>query len=140
MSFTSRTPDPLLQGLARLGSALLVRATALLTKVLPSHIAGQLNVEADALSRPWTNNHKGSQSSLGQIPSLGSVISKCSRLQTCRVCLLPSELLHTIASLTSSQLIAGTYEQTMTSLMMLELAFLPPGAETSGLTSTISRP
>eukprot|EP00980_Cylindrotheca_fusiformis_P025912 scaffold14883_cov88-Cylindrotheca_fusiformis.AAC.1 len=70
MSFTSRTPDPLLQGLARLGSALLVRATALLTKVLPSHIAGQLNVEADALSRPWTNNHTGSQSSLGQIPSL----------------------------------------------------------------------
>eukprot|EP00980_Cylindrotheca_fusiformis_P016064 scaffold4737_cov92-Cylindrotheca_fusiformis.AAC.1 len=41
MSYTSRTPDPFLQGLARLGSALLVRATALLTKVLPSHIAGQ---------------------------------------------------------------------------------------------------
>eukprot|EP00980_Cylindrotheca_fusiformis_P008874 scaffold1899_cov112-Cylindrotheca_fusiformis.AAC.1 len=114
MSFTSRTPDPLLQGLARLGSALLVRATALLTKVLPSHIAGQLNVEADTLSRPWTNRSPSSQSSASQIPSLASVISKCSRLQTCRVCLLPSELLHKIASLTSSPLIGDTYERITT--------------------------
>eukprot|EP00980_Cylindrotheca_fusiformis_P003813 scaffold843_cov88-Cylindrotheca_fusiformis.AAC.2 len=138
MSFTSRTPDPLLQGLARLGSALLVRATALLTKVLPSHIAGQLNVEADALSRPWVKSHSSTQQSPSQIPSLESVISKCSRLQTCRVCLLPSELLRKIASVTSSQLIAGTYEQTTIALMTLELDFLPPGAETSGLTSTLS--
>eukprot|EP00980_Cylindrotheca_fusiformis_P014329 scaffold3825_cov131-Cylindrotheca_fusiformis.AAC.2 len=138
MSFTSRTPDPLLQGLARLGSALLVRATALLTKVLPSHIAGQLNVEADILSRPWTNSPSSSRPSLNQIPSLESVISRCSRLQTCHVCLLPSELLRTIASLTSSPLIEGTYEQITIALMTLELAFLPPGAETSGLTSTIS--
>eukprot|EP00980_Cylindrotheca_fusiformis_P018620 scaffold6176_cov173-Cylindrotheca_fusiformis.AAC.4 len=138
MSFTSRTPDPLLQGLARLGSALLVRATALLTKVLPSHIAGQLNIEADALSRPWTNSPTSTQSSLGQIPSLASVISKCSRLRTCHVCLLPSELLRTIASLTSSQRIEGTYEQITTGLMMLEPDFLPPGAETLDLTSTLS--
>jgi hypothetical protein len=134
MSVASRTPDPLLQGLARLGAALLVRAAALLTKVVPSHIAGKLNIEADALSRPVDS--KGQQ----QIPSLASVIDECSRLRTCRICLLPFALLQRIASVTSSQQNGDTFEQITINLLRLELTFLPLGVVPPTLTSTISRP
>jgi hypothetical protein len=136
MSYASRTPDPLLQGLARLGAALLVRAAAFLTKVVPSHIAGKLNIEADALSRPVasTGNKQGQQ----RIPSLDSVIAECSRLRTCRICLLPSALLRRIASVTSSQPTEDTFEQITTSLLKLELHFLPIGVVPMTLTSTIS--
>jgi hypothetical protein len=134
MSVASRTPDPLMQGLARLGSALLVRSAALLTKVVPSHIAGKLNTEADALSRPVDSNgpHR-----CQQIPSLGSVIEECSRLRTCQVCLLPSALLRKIASVTSCLQNEATYEQITTSLLKLELNFLPLGVVPANLTSTI---
>ena len=86
MLVASRTKNPLLQGLARLGSALLVRAAALLTKVVPLHIPGVQNIEADALSHPVT---KASPS----LESLESVILRHSQLRTCHVCLLPFELL-----------------------------------------------
>jgi hypothetical protein len=135
MSVASRTPDPLLQGLARLGSALLVRAAALLTKVVPSHIAGKLNIEADALSRPVES--KGRQPCRQRIPSLASVISECSRLRTCRVCLLPSALLQKIASVTSSLRNEATFERITTDLLKLELNFLPLGVVPTSLTSTI---
>eukprot|EP00980_Cylindrotheca_fusiformis_P020527 scaffold7592_cov89-Cylindrotheca_fusiformis.AAC.1 len=132
MSYTSRTRDPLLQGLARIASSLLVRATALLTKVLPSHIPGQDNDEADMLSRPWEAlPHRGGQKG---IPSLASVIARCSRLQPCRICLLPSKLLQILASKTSSLRIEGTLEQTTTELLMLEPRFLPTGVPPGDLT------
>jgi hypothetical protein len=135
MSVASRTPDPLLQGLAQLGSALLVRAAALLTKVVPSPIAGKLNIEADALSRPVES--KGRQPCRQRIPSLASVISECSRLRTCRVCLLPSALLQKIASVTSSLRNEATFERITTDLLKLELNFLPLGVVPTNLTSTI---
>jgi hypothetical protein len=138
MSYASRTrPDPLLQGLARLGAALLVRAAAFLTKVVPSHIAGKLNIEAYALSPPVasTGNTQGQQ----RIPSLDSVIAECPRLRTCRICLLPSALLLRIASVTSSQPNEATFEQITTSLLKLELHFLPIGVVPMTLTSTISK-
>eukprot|EP00980_Cylindrotheca_fusiformis_P020539 scaffold7616_cov169-Cylindrotheca_fusiformis.AAC.1 len=135
MSYTSRTRDPLLQGLARVASSLLVRATALLTKVVPSHIPGQDNTEADMLSRPWeVLPHLGGQKG---IPSLVSVIDRCSRLQPCRICLLPSKLLQVLASTTSSLRIEATLEQITTELLMLELNFLPHGVLPGDLTSTI---
>ena len=138
MSVASRTPDPLLQGLARLGAALLVRAAALLTKVVPSHIAGKLNIEADALSRPVES--KGHRHCQQRIPSLDSVIAECSRLRTCRICLLPSALLRRIASVTSSLRNEATFEQITIDLLKLELHFLPLGVVPTSLTSTISRP
>jgi hypothetical protein len=137
MSVASRTPDPLLQGLARLGAAFFVRAAALLTKIVPSHIAGKLNIEADALSRPVAST--GPKHGPLRIPSLGSVIDECSRLRTCRVCLLPSALLRRIASVISSPRNGATFEQITTDLLKLELSFLPTGVVPPTLTSTISR-
>eukprot|EP00980_Cylindrotheca_fusiformis_P021623 scaffold8482_cov74-Cylindrotheca_fusiformis.AAC.1 len=137
MSYTSRTRDPLLQGLARIASSLLVRATALLTKVLPSHIPGQDNDEADMLSRPWEAlPHRGGHWQKG-IPSLASVIARCSRLQPCRICLLPSKLLQILASKTSSLRIEGTLERITTELLMLEPRFLPTGALSEVLSDSL---
>lgn len=116
MSVAARTPNPLLQGLARLGSAFLVACARLLTKVDPLHIPGEKNGEADALSRP---QHKGSR----KIPSLQSVITQWCQLRTCRICLLPSELLHTIARVTSSAKIEEQYDEITTQLLTLKLNF-----------------
>jgi len=131
MSLAARTPDPLLQGLARLGSAFLVACARLLTKVDPLHLPGEQNVEADALSRP---QHEGSL----QILSLQSVIDQWCPLQTCRICLLPSELLRTIAHVTSSAKIEDPYEEITTRLLTLGLNFSSTGVQTWDLTSTIS--
>ncbi len=129
MSLASRTPDPLLQGLARLGAAFLVHAHRLLTLVDPLHIAGAQNGEADALSRPLP------KSSILQ--PLDSVISEWSRLQTCRTYLLPTKLLTVIASICSSTQIEETYDEVTTDLLTLELVGLSIGANLSEFTSTI---
>ena len=50
ISYAAQTPDPLLQGLARLGAVLVVAVCCLLTKVVPYHIAEIKNTEADVLS------------------------------------------------------------------------------------------
>ena len=55
MTLAARTKDPMLQGLARLGAALLVRASELLTKVCPTHIPGEQNGPADAISYASNN-------------------------------------------------------------------------------------
>ena len=130
MSVASRTKNPLLQGLARLGSALLVRAAALLTKVVPLHIPGVPNTVADALSRPESKNKP-------ELESLDSVILRWSQLQTCRVCLLPSKLLTTIASITSSPRIGEKYEDVTMHLLTLEPIILPSGAPVTTWNSTI---
>lgn len=50
LSYASRTPDPFIQSLARLGAVLLVEAERLHVQVDPSHIPGSQNTEAGALS------------------------------------------------------------------------------------------
>jgi hypothetical protein len=89
------TCDPRFQPLARLASALLVYAGIHLTKLQFHHIAGRLNIEADALSRL----HK----TTGTTPSLACVTAQCSQLATCQVCPLPRKLLLTLANLLSSK-------------------------------------
>ena len=116
MSTAARTKNPLLQGLARLGSALLVHAAALLTKVCPVHIAGIKNGTADALSRPQKGDND-----LGN--SLGTAIATWSQLQTCRICLLPFDLLSKIASVISSPPIGAQYDIITTELLTLEPNF-----------------
>jgi hypothetical protein len=100
-----------LQPLARFPSTLLVIASRHLTRVQPKHIPGDDNIEADFLSR--TEN--------GQIPSWEHVISQCSQLWTCRICLLLRELLSSLAWLVSSGLTAGTYKSLTIHLLTLEL-------------------
>lgn len=130
MSLASRTKDPLLQGLARLASALLVEAAKLLTKVVPKHLAGDLNFVADALSRPPTAE-KPNQN------ILDCVISEWSQLDGCRICLIPFSLLSEIASLISSQSTAVRYDLITINLLNLELDILPIGVRTWDSPSTI---
>lgn len=132
MSIASRTKDPLLQGLARLGSALLVEASQLLMKVCPKHHPGNQNGAADALSRPQLqgNDHEN---------SLASVIEEWSQLQTCRICLLPFKLLSKIALTLKEPPTGDQYGRVTTDLLTLEPNFLPIGASEMSFPSTIYR-
>jgi hypothetical protein len=118
MKVTAATRNPDLQPLARFASALLVQASRLLTRVQPCHIPGKDNVEADALSRLQN----------GRLRCWADVIARCSRLQTCRICLLPPELLLTLAELSSCKQIEDTYDNVTTHLLTLDYDFLPDGS------------
>mmetsp|Transcript_4851 Transcript_4851/g.11525 ORF Transcript_4851/g.11525 Transcript_4851/m.11525 type:complete len:935 (-) Transcript_4851:1191-3995(-) len=130
MSTASRTKNPLLQGLARLGAALLVCAARYLTKVCPLHIPGDQNDTADALSRPQIPGD-----ALGN--SLASVIATWSQLKTCRICLLPFKLLQKIALVISSPPIGDQYEKITIELLTLEPNFLNVGVRAWDSPSTI---
>ena len=127
MHYTATIPDPILQPLARFASALLIQARSYLTHVQPTHIPGPINIEADALSR-FQN---------GRLKSWADVIARCSRLQTCRICLLPRKLLSTLAALSSSKPIEDTYEKLTTDLLMHEVAFLPNGSDLQAIRSSL---
>ena len=119
LKVTAMTKDLLLQPLACFASALIIKARTLLTRVQPKHIPGKDNIEADALSR-YTNGH---------YRSWADITAQCSRLQTCRICLLPRKLLSVLADLSSSRPIEGTYDDLATSRLMPELDFLPDGSD-----------
>jgi hypothetical protein len=123
-----KCPDPGVRRLARLASALLVRACPLTTLFLTEHIPGKENDEADCLSRLVNKS----------VPSWDYVTKLCSRLEPCRICLLPPELLSTLAEILSNPLTEVTYENVTTRLLMLELVILPVGSRPSALQSTIS--
>jgi hypothetical protein len=123
LKVTAATRNPDLQPLARFASALLVQASRLLTRVQPCHIPGKLNVEADALSRLQN----------GRLKSWEDVINRCSRLRTCRICLLPPELLVVLAELSSCKPIGDTFDNVTTHLLTLDFAFLPSGSNLSVL-------
>jgi hypothetical protein len=108
---TATTKDPLLQPLARFASALLIQSRQSLTRIQLHHIPGVDNDEADALSR-YTN---------GRLTSWADVTRQCSRLRTCRICLLPRKLLSVLADLSSSRPIEGTFAEVTTSLLIPEL-------------------
>uniref|UniRef100_UPI002596FA89 hypothetical protein n=1 Tax=uncultured Marinobacter sp. TaxID=187379 RepID=UPI002596FA89 len=127
MRLTAQTRDPRLQPLARITSTMLVMTSRHLTRVQPKHIPGDDNFEADTLSR----------SENGQVPSWERVISRCSRLQPCQICLLPRELLSSLAALISSGLTEGTYEGLTTHLLTLDFDTLPVGSTPLDLTSSL---
>jgi hypothetical protein len=120
--------DPGVRRLARLASSLLIRACTLTTLFQSCHIPGKQNDEADCLSRLVQKS----------VPSWDYVTTLCSRLQTCRICLLPPELLSTAAAILLSPPTEDTYEDVTTSLLKLELLILPLGSRPLGLQSTIS--
>jgi hypothetical protein len=127
LKLTATTKDSRLQPLARFASALLIQARRQLVRVQPCHIKGDLNIEADALSR-FQN---------GRLRSFADVIKRCSRLATCRICLLPRRLLLTIADLCSSRPIEGTFDEITTNLLTHELDFLPSGSNLSVIRSSL---
>jgi hypothetical protein len=120
--------DPGVRRLARLASSFLVRACTLTTLFQSCHIPGKQNDEADCLSRLVNK----------LVPSWDYVTTLCSRLQTCRICLLPPELLSTVAAILLSPPTEDTYEDVTMSLLNLELLILPLGSRPPGLQSTIS--
>ena len=128
MRSAGRCQDEGIRRLARLTAALLVRATLLTTLFQTRHIPGVQNDEADCLSRLVQK----------LVPSWDYVIRQCCRLANCRLCLLPPELLSSLARLLSSPLTAGTYEDETTRLLTLELVILPLGSRPPALQSTIS--
>jgi hypothetical protein len=127
LKLTATTKDTRLQPLARFASAFLIQARRHLVRVQPRHIKGDINIEADALSR-YQN---------GRLRSFADVIKRCSRLETCRICLLPRRLLLTIADLCSSRPIEGTFDEITTSLLIHELDFLPNGSNLSDIRSSL---
>jgi hypothetical protein len=127
MRMTATTKDPLLQPLARFASALLIQSRQSLTRIQLHHIPGVDNDEADALSR-YTN---------GRLTSWADVTRQCSRLRTCRICLLPRKLLSVLADLSSSRPIEGTFAEVTTSLLIPELNFLPDGSDLSVIRSSL---
>jgi hypothetical protein len=106
---TASTRDPRLQALCCFALTLLVITSQHLTRVQPRHIPGKLNHEADFLSR----------SENGRVPSWERVIEQCSQLWTCRLCLLPRELLSSLAGLISCGLTEATYGSLTTRLLTL---------------------
>jgi hypothetical protein len=101
MKLTATTKDPLLQLLACFASALLIQTQKCLTQIQPHHIPGIKNDEADALSR-YKN---------GWYRSWVDFTEQCSRLRTCRICLLPQELLSVLDDLSFLRPIVGTFEE-----------------------------
>jgi hypothetical protein len=130
MRVTAATRDPRLQPLARLASTFLVIASQHLTRVQPRHIPGKENFEADYLSR----------SENGLVPSWERVTQQCSRLRTCQVCLLPRELLSSLAGLLSSGLTEGTYVQLATRLLTHDFVTLPVGLMDKAMISSLRDP
>jgi hypothetical protein len=130
MKVTAATRNPNLQPLARFASALLIQASHVLTRVQPCHIPGKDNDEADALSR-YTN---------GQLKSWAEVIKQCSRLQHCKICLLPPKLLVALAELSSCKPIEGTYDELTTRLLTLDLIVLPHGSNLKVIRSSLLQP
>jgi hypothetical protein len=128
MRIAGRVRDPGIRRLARFASALLLQACELTTLFQMLHIPGVKNDEADCLSRLVN----------GLVPSWDYVITRCSRLATCQICLLPQELLSAIAEMFLSPLTEVTYEEKTTQLLTLELDILPLGSRPPGLQSTIS--
>jgi hypothetical protein len=127
---TASTRDPRLQPLCRFASTLLVVASQHLTRVQPRHIPGKDNHEADFLSR----------SENGRVPSWERVIEQCSQLRTCQVCLLPRELLSSLAKLISCGLTEATYVSLTTRLLTLEFVTSPLGSLAAGMTSSLLDP
>ena len=119
--FTAVTKDPRSQSWARLVALFLLQLRQHNTWVQPKHIRGELNKEADTLSR--SNN--------GLFPSWEAVITQHSQLENCRICLLPRELLSTLSGMLSSPPTVEKLDDAMTKLLTLECVILPLGSRTT---------
>jgi hypothetical protein len=130
LRFAATTKSAVGRCLARLCTALLLYAFRHGIKVQNGHIAGKLNDEADTLSR----------SERGQTPSWARVTELCSRLEHCRICLLPRGLLSKLAEMLSSQRIEVLSDEETTALMTLDYGISDVGSMASDLTSSLYDP
>ena len=119
--FTTVTKDPNLQSWARLVALFLLQLRGHNTRVQPKHIKGELNKEADTLSR----------SKNGRYPSWEVVINQHSQLEHCRICLLPRNLLSILSGMLLSPPTMEKLEDAMTTLLTLKCVILPLGSRTT---------
>ena len=119
--FTTVTKDPNLQSWARLVALFLLQLRGHNTRVQPKHIKGELNKEADTLSR----------SKNGRYPSWDAVINQHSQLEHCRICLLPRNLLSILSGMLLSPPTVEKLKDAVTKLLTLERVILPLGSRTT---------
>jgi len=117
--------------LSQLFSALLLQFQTPPCKVLGSHLPGIRNDEADCLSRPIYNAN-------GEICSWASAINQWPQLEGCRICLIPSDLMQLLASVTSKNLTADQFDEVTIKLSLLEPVILSPGASITASTTSVS--
>jgi hypothetical protein len=130
MRVAGKCTDPGVRRLARLASALLVRACSLTALFQTGHVPGKQNNEVDCVSRLVNK----------LCLSWDYVIKQCSQLATCRMCLLSPELLSMIAVTLLLPLIKEMcYDDLTTKLLNLELelVILSDGLRPRDLQSTI---
>ena len=127
LRLAAKVSDPAIRRLARVASTMLVCASTYTARFQALHIPGVENVEADLLSRLKN----------GYVPGWDYVTATCSQLRNCRICLLPPELLSTLADVLSSSRIEGTYDELTTRLLTLELVILEDGLSDNELVSTL---
>jgi hypothetical protein len=118
MKVTAATRNPALQLLARFASALLVQTSHLLTRVQPVHIPGKDNVETDAQSR-FQN---------GRLQSWEDIVNRCSRLETCKICLLLPALLVMLVEFSLCKPTVDTHDNVTMHLLTLAYDSLPAGS------------
>ena len=100
---------------------------AAIIRIQGKHIAGLENMEADHLSR------------YEKSPSWESVMADCSNLQTLRICLLPPELLSTLAAAFSKRQTAAWFDKATTKLWTIEPpAFVTGSNRPAGMNSSLS--
>jgi hypothetical protein len=131
MRIAGRTVRPAVRRLARALAGLLTYNPFNLSfpKQHINHIKGELNVAADALSRP---------SSVA--PSWASAISIASpTLDNCKPYQVPLELLTTLSRMISSEQTEVEFERSMTRLLSLELNTLPSGWHPKVTTTSLYR-
>ena len=119
MQYAARSHAPPIRRLSRLMNAFFLFNTAP-TRLQSSYIPGQLNTEADLLSR------------FTLAPTWDSVISQIPPLATCQPYHIPRKLLSVIANTVTSTQTEATFDVLTTRLLTLELHTLP---KTSDLTS-----
>jgi hypothetical protein len=128
LKYAATTENQSVRALARLASCLIMHASHHSISTQCSHISGPENVEADCLSRLLTN---------GSVPNWEYVLEQCNRLKTCRICLLPSELISSLAVLTTSPSTAGPFDVLAKRLLTLEVDTSLTISSVKGWTSTI---
>jgi hypothetical protein len=131
LKFAATTENQTVRALARLTSCLLMHASHNLISIQSSHIAGPANIEADCLSRLHKN---------GLVPAWTYVHEQCNRLIPCHPCLLPSELISSLAVLTIAPQTVVEFEALATRLLTLEVEISLITLPVEAFSSTISPP
>lgn len=126
MRFASRSHSPVVNRLAYFLSTISLFPQVPF-KIVGAHIAGRLNVEADALSR------------FTPFPTWTSVTEECFQLRQCQAYRVQPELMLALSSATSSQWTGESFVQPMMRLLTRDPVTLRTGCDGSGTATSSSK-